>query len=229
MLVLAFLILGFAMLDALCGLDLVWLHPTPIRPCLDVTIWEASPNARLLRAYPSLFHSMRCYAYHVCLRQHLYTLAHMSMHESCLLVCHPCLNTTKLWTFNPNLHLSFADTTFCLLAFLFLCLLSCFFACHVHHAYLLYASFICSMHLFLSIACLLVSFSCLCMYTHGARTHEVRAWSPKCKKKGRGCKHVDISQVAMFNRFKGLVSPICLCTLLNPLSSAFLSLLDRLY
>jgi len=41
--VLASLILGFAMFDALHGLDLVWLHPTPIRPCFDITIWEASP------------------------------------------------------------------------------------------------------------------------------------------------------------------------------------------
>ena len=37
MLVLASLVLGFAMLDALCGLDLVQLHPTPMRPCLGVT------------------------------------------------------------------------------------------------------------------------------------------------------------------------------------------------
>ena len=36
-------------------LDLVWLHLTPMRPCLGVTTWGASPNARLLRAYPSLF------------------------------------------------------------------------------------------------------------------------------------------------------------------------------
>ena len=84
---------------------------------------------------------------------HLYTLAHMSMHESCLLMCRPCFNTMKLWTFDSNLHLSFADTTFCLISCLFafslVCLLSFFFACHVYHAYLLYASFICSLHLFL--------------------------------------------------------------------------------
>ena len=90
------------------------------------------------------------------LSMHLYTLAHMSMLESCLLVCHPCFNTMKLWTFDPNLYLFLADTTFCLLSCLFalslVCLLSYFFACHVYHvyhAYLLYASFICSLHLFL--------------------------------------------------------------------------------
>ena len=62
---------------------------------------------------------------------HLYTLAHMSMHESCLLMCRPCFNTMKLWTFDSNLHLSFADTTFCLISCLFpfslVCLLSFFF------------------------------------------------------------------------------------------------------
>ena len=50
---------------------------------------------------------------------HLYSLAYMSMHEFCLLVCHPCFNTMKLWTFDPNLHLSLMDTTFCLLSHLF--------------------------------------------------------------------------------------------------------------
>ena len=38
MFVLASLVLGFAVLDALHGLDLVWLCPTPMRPCSDVTI-----------------------------------------------------------------------------------------------------------------------------------------------------------------------------------------------
>ena len=43
MLVLASLVLGFAMLDTLSGFVVVWIHPTPMRPCLDVTIWGASP------------------------------------------------------------------------------------------------------------------------------------------------------------------------------------------
>ena len=104
------------------------------------------------------------------LSMHLYMLAHMSMHESCLLVCRPCLNTMKLWTFDPNLHLSLTDTTFCLLSYLFafslVCLLSCFFACHVYHAYLLYASFICSLHLFLPLFVywfLVFAFACIHM------------------------------------------------------------------
>ena len=37
-LVLAFLVLGFATLDALNGFVVMWLRPTPMRPCLDVTI-----------------------------------------------------------------------------------------------------------------------------------------------------------------------------------------------
>ena len=100
---------------------------------------------------------------------HLYTLAHMSMHESCLLVCRPRLNTMKLWIFNPNLHLSLADTTFCLLSCLFafslVCLLSCFFACYVYHAYLLYASFICFLHLFLPLlVCWFLVFAFACTH-----------------------------------------------------------------
>ena len=43
MLVIAFLVLGFATLDALSGLVVVWLHPMPMRPCLDVTTWDALP------------------------------------------------------------------------------------------------------------------------------------------------------------------------------------------
>ena len=101
------------------------------------------------------------------LSMHLYTFAHMSMHVSCLLVCRPCFNTMKLWTFDPNLHLSIADSTFCLpfclFAFLLVCLLSCFFACHVYHAHLLYASFICTLYLFLPLLVywfLVIAFAC---------------------------------------------------------------------
>ena len=43
MLVLASLVLGFAMFGALRGLDLEWFHPMPMRPCSDVIIWDASP------------------------------------------------------------------------------------------------------------------------------------------------------------------------------------------
>ena len=51
----ASLVLGFAMLSALHGLDLVWLHPTPVWLCLGVTTCEMHlSDAGLLYAYPFL-------------------------------------------------------------------------------------------------------------------------------------------------------------------------------
>ena len=122
------------------------------------------------------------------LSMHLYTLAYMFMHESYLLVCHPCFNTMKFWTFDPSLYLSLTDTTFflfsCLFVFSFVCLLSCFFACHVYHAYLLYASFICSSHLFLLLLfCWVLIFTFA--YTYMERGHmEVGHGFPSASKKG---------------------------------------------
>ena len=52
---LASLIIGFAMLDPLSRFVVVWLHTTLMRPCLDVTIWDASPWCWLLHAYLSPF------------------------------------------------------------------------------------------------------------------------------------------------------------------------------
>ena len=77
MLVLAFLILGFAMFGALRGLDLVWLHSTPMRPHSDVTAWDVSSDAGLLRVYPFL----ACHAYYAYL---LYAFSHPFLP---LLVC----------------------------------------------------------------------------------------------------------------------------------------------
>ena len=75
------------------------------------------------------------------LPMHPYTLAYMFMHEFYLLVCRPCFNTMKLWTFNPNLHLSLMDTTFCLPFYLFVfflvCLLACLFA-FLHSCFFIY-------------------------------------------------------------------------------------------
>ena len=137
-------------------------------------------------------HAMLClpclFAPPIGFSMHLYMLAHMSMHESCLLVCRPCFNTMKLWTFDPNLHLSLADTTFCLLsclfAFLLICLLSYFFDCHVYYAYLLYASFICSLYLFLpSLVCRFLVFSFACTHMERRRM-EPRHGLPSASKKG---------------------------------------------
>ena len=55
MLVLDSLVLGFATFDTFSGYVIVWLHPTPKRPCLDVATWETSLDLRLLRVHPSLF------------------------------------------------------------------------------------------------------------------------------------------------------------------------------
>ena len=129
------------------------------------------------------------------LSMHLYMLAYMFMHESCLLVCHLYFNTMKIWTPDANLYLSLVDTTFCwpfcLLTFLLVCvlvrLLSCLFAylclsCLPPHAMLAksillvcFVPFAHYLHLSLSIACLLISCSCLCMYTHGVRMHGAKA------------------------------------------------------
>ena len=87
---------------------------------------------------------MLVYATHW-LFMYLYTLAYMFMHESCLLMCHPCFSTMKSWTFDPNLHLSLVDTPFCVFSLLVcpLCLLVSFlafvtfYACHIYLACLL--------------------------------------------------------------------------------------------
>ena len=86
---------------------------------------------------------------------HLYTLAYMSMHESCLLVCHPCFNTMKLWTSDPNLHLSIADTTLLFTFCLFVCYLACLPA--RMFARILVASLAISILLVCPLVCLLVS------------------------------------------------------------------------
>ena len=58
-----------------------------------------------------------------------------------------------------------------------------------------------------AITCLLVSCLCLCMYTHGARTHEARAWFPKHRQKGRGNEHVDMGHAARFSKYRRMPFP----------------------
>ena len=81
---------------------------------------------------------------------HLYTLTYISMHESCLLVCRPHFETIELRTFDPNLHLSLVDTTFCLPFCLFV--------------FFLFACFPVCLLAFLS-SCLSYGSSCLLPYT----------------------------------------------------------------
>ena len=103
------------------------------------------------------------------LSMHFYSLAYMSMHESCLLVCHPCLNTMKLWTFDPNLHLSLVDTNF-FFAFLFVCLLVCLLAfLFLFLACLSCLSTLCLFHMLsasFSFHCLFVRFLSLLLHVH---------------------------------------------------------------
>ena len=122
------------------------------------------------------------------LYMHLYTFACMSMHESCSLVCCPYFNTSKLWTSDLNLHLSLAYTTFCsfscLCAFSLVCLLSCY-ACHVYHAYLPYAFFICFLHLFLPLlVCWFLVFAFACKHMERG-CMELGPGLPGASKKGK--------------------------------------------
>ena len=184
------------------------------------------------------FRSVRWYAYHACLCHPLafYASSHTCfyIHAWFLLASVSSMiqhnEVMDIWskpTFVPRgRHLLFAFLLVCLLvcllAFLFLCLpcLPCLFALCLFHTLFAF---------FPSITYLLVSCLYLCMYTYGARTHRAGARSPKHKQKGQRRKNVDISQTTMFGNFRGLPSPIWLCTLLKPLPSSFPSLLDGLY
>ena len=130
------------------------------------------------------------------LSMHLYTLAHMSM--PCQCVVHA---STQLSYGHP------IQTYICLLqtppfvyflAYLPFCLFACFLASllAMHTIMLIhFMPFHMLFAFFPSIACLLVSCLCLCMYIHGVRMLGARAQSPRSKQKGYWCKHVDISQV----------------------------------
>ena len=182
---------------------------------------------------PPFFCSVRWYVYHACWCHPLafYVSLHVCFHVhawvllasvSSMLQYNEVMDIRSKPTFVPRgHHLLFAFLLVCLLtcllAFLFLCLLclSCLSALYLFH--MLFASFP-------SNDCLLVSCLCLCMYIHGARTFGAKARFPRRKQKGCGCKHIDISQAVMFSRFRGLASPIWLCTLLTTfLPPSFLS------
>ena len=177
---------------------------------------------------------------------HLYTLADMSVHESCLLVCHPYFNTMKVWTSDPNLNLSPVDITFCLFACLlagffvlsvFLsCQLSCLstypVTCHVSCYLPCFPCLSCLPTLrlfpthfvhFLSIACLLVSYLCLCMYTYRAKTHELGHDLLGTSKMGAGAS-MSIWAKQLQPTILWFSFSLWLCTILNPsLPPPFLS------
>ena len=151
--------------------------------------------------------------FHICPNN---TLAYMFMHESCLLPCRPCFNIMEFWTFDLNLHLSLAGTIFC---FIFACLSYCLFTCFLVPLLAMSIMLICFMPrsyalCIFSLHCLFAGFLSLHLHVHTwSGTLRARAQSPRRKQKGHGYKHVDVSQAAMFNRFRGLAYPIWLCTL----------------
>ena len=123
------------------------------------------------------------------LSMHLYMLAYMSMHKSCLLVCCPCFNIMKLWTFDPNLHLSLADTTFCLLSCLLVSFLAFFpFLLCLPCLSSLFAlrPFLSSLYFFLPLlVCWFLVLAFTCTHTERGRM-ELRHGLPGTSKKGEG-------------------------------------------
>ena len=116
---------------------------------------------------------------------HLYMLTYMSMHESCLQLCHQCFNTMKLWTFDLNLHLSLMDTTFCLFSCLFMhpfCLFVWYLACLPARMFghILVAMFAMSIMFiyFMPLSYVLCTFSFHCLYVDFVSLPlHVRTWS----------------------------------------------------
>ena len=193
MLVLASLVLGFATFDALGGYVVVWLRPTPRRPCLDETTWEASLDVELLHVHPSLFRSVRWYACHACFRHSLafYTSLHTCLHVhawvllarvSSMLQHKKAMEIWSKPTFVSNGHHP------CLVAILlcfFFCLHLDFYVCHVYHVYLLYASLLCSLHLFLTwLICWFLVFAFACTHTKQGRL-ELGHGLPRASKRGK--------------------------------------------
>ena len=167
MLMLAYLVLGFVTLDALSECVVMWLHSTPIRPCLDVIAWNASPWCCLLRAYISHFplHVMMCLPClfvppvgFICIFTHLLTCPCIS------LACWCVVHTSTQWSYAhsiqtyicPSRTLPFVRFLACLLAFL-LC-----FPCLSCSSVL--CIFIYSLHL--SFHCLSVGFLSLPLHVH---------------------------------------------------------------
>ena len=99
----------------------------------------------------------------ICIFAHFFTCPYMSLAASVssMLQHNEVMDIQSKPTFVPHgYHLLFPF----LFTFSLVCLLSCFFAYHVYHTYLLYASFICSLHIFLPL--LVCWFLSLSLYVH---------------------------------------------------------------
>ena len=193
-----------------------------VASCIPFSLFAPCNDMLAMLVYATRWLSM--HLYNICLHGHAWVLLASVLS---MLQHNEIMDIWSKPTFVPHEHhllfvFLLVFLLICLLTFLFLCLpcLPRLTALCLFH--MLFASFP-------SIACLLVSCLCLYMYTHGVRTHEARALFPRLKQKGRGCEHVDIIQAAVFSRFRSLAFPIWFCTLLKPLPSSSLSLLDGLY
>ena len=149
---------------------------------------------------------------------HLYTRLHVHawvllVSVSSMLQHNEAMDIRSKPTFVPHKHhllfailLVYPLLVVCYLACLPLCSYVCLhpvcYACHCYLACSFCTFLLLSMHLSLSIVRLLVSCHCFCMYTHGPRTHEARAQSPRRKQKGHRCKLANMSRAAVFSRFR---------------------------
>ena len=204
-LVLAFLVLGFATFYALSWYMDVRLHLTPMRPCLDKPFRMHRHDAGcFVHTFPS-FRSVQWYACHACLCHSLafYASIHDCLHVyawvllasvSFILQHNEAMNIGSKPTFVPSgQHLLFVS--------LFISLPTCWLAIlALSHAMLAisillvcFASFCFYLRIFLPFLVCWFSRLCLCMYTHEARMYGARAWSPRCEQKGNGCKLVNMS------------------------------------
>ena len=175
------------------------------RPWVLVWMWPFGKHLQIsgcfVHTFPFSLHAMLC----------LPCLFAPPVGFLCIFTClltHPCfslacwcvVHASTQWSYGHSIQTyicpSWTPPFVCFLA----CLPSRLFACFLVSllAMSIMLSTLCLFHIlfasFPSIACLLGSRLCLCLYTHGERTHGARARSPKCKQKGRGCEYVDISQ-----------------------------------
>ena len=172
--VLASLILGYATFNALSGFVVVWLDLTP---CFDVTTWDASPDAGLLRPYLSSFslHAMICLPYlfvpfvgFLCIFTCLLTCPCFS------LACKCAIHVSTQWSYGqtiqtyicPSRTPSFVCFFTCFSPFLFACLHASLFLCLPR---LPCVSALCLFHMLFSsfpFQCLSTSFLYLPLHVH---------------------------------------------------------------
>ena len=171
---------------------------------------------------PYPFFAVRWYACHACLCHllGLYAFLHACLHVHAwvlLASVSSVLQHNEVMDIRSKL-LSLVDTTFCLLSWMFafslVCPHPCFYVCHIYHVYLLHASIMCSLHLFLPLlACWFLVFTFAC--THMERGRMELGHGLPSASKGDTDARMWLSQAAVVSRFRMLASPFWLCTLLN--------------